>query len=38
MPIWVESMKVAENIFKLTETLPKKEDYGSTLLSKFFSL
>ena len=30
MPIWVESMKMAENIFKLTETLPKKEDYGST--------
>lgn len=30
MPIWEEAMSVAEIIFKLTENLPKKEDYGFT--------
>lgn len=30
MPIWQEAMAVAENIFKLTENLPTKEDYGFT--------
>jgi len=30
MPIWKEAMQLAEDIFKLTEKLPKKEDYGLT--------
>jgi four helix bundle protein len=30
MPIWNEAMEVAEFIFRLTENLPKKEDYGLT--------
>jgi four helix bundle protein len=30
MPIWQEAMKVAEMIFKLTDNLPRKEDYGFT--------
>lgn len=30
MPIWKEAMSVAETIFKLTEKLPRKEDYGLT--------
>ena len=30
MPIWQEAMAIAEEIFKLTEKLPKKEDYGLT--------
>ncbi|MFH1507038.1 MAG: four helix bundle protein [Candidatus Omnitrophota bacterium] len=30
MPIWQEAMAVAEDVFKLTEHLPKKEDYGLT--------
>lgn len=30
MPIWKEAMRIAEEIFKLTENLPKKEDYGFT--------
>jgi len=30
MPIWQEAMGIAEEIFKLTEKLPKKEDYGLT--------
>ncbi len=30
MPIWKELMDIAEEIFKLTEKLPKKEDYGLT--------
>lgn len=30
MPIWQEAMDVAEQIFNLTENLPKKEDYGFT--------
>jgi hypothetical protein len=34
MPIWQEALDIAEKIFKLTEILPKKEDYG--LRSQFF--
>ena len=30
MPIWGVAMGVAEEIFLLTEKLPKKEDYGLT--------
>ncbi len=30
MPVWREAMDIAEEIFKLTENLPKKEDYGFT--------
>lgn len=30
MPIWQNAIDIAEDIFKLTESLPKKEDYGLT--------
>ncbi|MBM3252290.1 MAG: four helix bundle protein [Candidatus Omnitrophica bacterium] len=30
MPVWQEAMKIAEEIFNLTEKFPKKEDYGLT--------
>ncbi|HPL82679.1 MAG TPA: four helix bundle protein [Candidatus Omnitrophota bacterium] len=30
MPIWQEAMDIAEGIFNLTESFPKKEDYGLT--------
>ena len=30
MPIWQEAMNIAEEIFKITNNLPKKEDYGFT--------
>ena len=30
MPVWIEAMKVAEEIFGLSESFPKKEDYGLT--------
>lgn len=30
MPIWNEAMGIAELVFRLTESLPKKEDYGLT--------
>ena len=30
MPIWNDSMNLAEQIFKLSEKFPKKEDYGLT--------
>ncbi|OQX51790.1 MAG: hypothetical protein B5M53_10305 [Candidatus Cloacimonas sp. 4484_209] len=30
MPIWQEAMNIAEEIFKITDNLPKKEDYGFT--------
>ncbi len=30
MPIWQNAMSSAEKIFKYTENLPKKEDYGFT--------
>ena len=30
MPVWQKSMDLSVSIFRLTETLPKKEDYGLT--------
>jgi len=30
MPIWKKAMEIAETIHKLTEKLPRKEDYGFT--------
>jgi len=30
MPVWQEAMKVAEQVFALTDKLPRKEDYGFT--------
>ena len=30
MPVWKKSMDLADGIFRLTEKLPKKEDYGLT--------
>jgi len=30
MPIWQSAMEIADTIFKMTENLPKKEDYGFT--------
>lgn len=30
MPIWQQAMETAEEIFRLAEKLPKKEDYGLT--------
>lgn len=30
MPIWQEAMEIAEMVFQITESLPKKEDYGLT--------
>ncbi len=30
MPVWQKAMELAVSIFKLTEKLPKKEDYGLT--------
>ena len=30
MPVWKRAMGIAERIYKLTEPLPKKEDYGLT--------
>ena len=30
MPIWQEAMDIAEEIFKITDNLSKKEDYGFT--------
>jgi len=30
MPIWQKAMEIAERIHKLTDHLPKKEDYGFT--------
>lgn len=30
MPVWQEAMGIAEEVFSLTEKLPKKEDYGLT--------
>jgi four helix bundle protein len=28
MPVWKKGMELAEQMFALTESLPKKEDYG----------
>jgi four helix bundle protein len=30
MPVWQEAMSIAEDVFRITEELPKKEDYGLT--------
>jgi four helix bundle protein len=30
MPIWQKAMEIAESVHKLTDGLPKKEDYGFT--------
>jgi len=30
MPVWKKAMELAVRIFKLTEKLPRKEDYGLT--------
>jgi four helix bundle protein len=30
MPIWQSALNIAEDVFRLTESLPKKEDYGLT--------
>ncbi len=30
MPVWQNSMSIAEEIFKFTEELPRKEDFGFT--------
>ncbi len=30
MPVWVEAMGIAEDIFKISESFPRKEDYGLT--------
>lgn len=30
MPVWNDAMKLAVEIFKLSERFPKKEDYGLT--------
>lgn len=30
MPVWNEAMEIAELVFRLTDSLPKKEDYGLT--------
>lgn len=30
MPVWQEAMAVAEQVFTLTDKLPRKEDYGFT--------
>jgi len=30
MPVWQSAMDAAEIVFRLTDTLPKKEDYGLT--------
>jgi four helix bundle protein len=30
MPVWIEAMGVAEDVFRISDNLPKKEDYGLT--------
>ncbi len=30
MPVWEKAMELAVSVFKLTEKLPRKEDYGLT--------
>jgi len=30
MPVWQKAIELAVSIFKLTEKLPRKEDYGLT--------
>ena len=30
MDVWQKAMKIAENVFEISEHLPRKEDYGLT--------
>ncbi|MBH0177342.1 MAG: four helix bundle protein [Nitrospira sp.] len=30
MPVWQDALRLAEEVFTLTQSLPKKEDYGLT--------
>jgi len=30
MPIWQKAMEIAETVFRITDNLPRKEDYGFT--------
>jgi four helix bundle protein len=30
LPVWQLAMEIAEEVFKITENLPRKEDYGLT--------
>jgi four helix bundle protein len=30
MPVWQQAMEIAENVQKLTQGLPRSEDYGFT--------
>jgi 23S rRNA-intervening sequence protein len=30
MPVWQKAMDLAEQVFVITESLPRKEDYGLT--------
>jgi four helix bundle protein len=30
MPVWQKAMELAEQLFRITEPLPRKEDYGLT--------
>ncbi len=30
MPVWQKAMDLAQKVFSLTDTLPRKEDYGLT--------
>jgi hypothetical protein len=30
MPVWQKAMDLAEQVFVMTEPLPRKEDYGLT--------
>jgi len=30
MPIWIDAMDMAEAVFRISDNLPKKEDYGLT--------
>ncbi len=30
MPIWQDAIEIAETVYKFTEVLPRKEDYGFT--------
>lgn len=36
MPILLGALEIALKIFKMTKNLPRKEDYGFTLLNNFF--
>lgn len=30
MPVWIDAMEMAESVYRLSEILPQKEDYGLT--------